>query len=219
MSLPPPREVDRALALPPGRVGYDLAAPRLLLHSFMPAQAYEALRTTGTLRCPPTPAEPPFPKAYAWMCEQYARRVPGEGQGPLLWAWARTRRRELVNSLSAGDVLVTLRVPRERVLLSDFDDWHAVINQYELHPREIDDEEACRRIDAFWDEREASGLMDEDIEEWPEPLRRRVLASWAQVFQIGPPPRVVQAVTSRFDATDVVDAVTLAGRPAPTSAP
>ena len=113
----------------------------------------------------------------------------GAEGGPLVWAWARIPRREL---------------------LSDFDDWHAVLNRWELHPRELDGDEADCRIDAFWADRDAASVGSARIEAWPDPLRRRVMASWAQVFEIGPPPRVVQAVTSRFDAADVVDAVTLA---------
>jgi hypothetical protein len=191
-------------------MGYDLAAPRLLLHSLMPAEAYETLRSTGTLRCDTSFSEQTFLPAYRWMYEEFARRRPAEAPGPLLWAWARIQRSALVDSLRHGggeDVLVTLRVPRERVLLSDFDDWHAVLNHWELHPRALDDAEADRRIDAFWEERDALGVGTSGIETWPEPLRLRVMASWSQVFEIGPPPRAVQAVTCRFDAGDVVDAV------------
>jgi hypothetical protein len=163
------------------------------------------------LRCDPAETEPDFAAAYRWMSEQYAERIGGPVV-PLLWAWARIPRRELLrlSGWTTGSVLVTLDVPRDRVLLSDFDDWHAVINLWELQPRDVDDAELDRRIEAFWVEREALGATGRDIGLWPADLRERVVASWeALVFDIGPPPRVVQAVVDRFEASEVVDAVVI----------
>ena len=177
----------------------------------MTVEAYEALRRSDVLRADAARAEPSYRLAYQWMRGEYERRIPGASGAPLVWAWARFRRRELIEQLGTEGthVLTTLRVPRERVLLSDFEDWHAVLNQWELHPRDMDEAEVDRRIDAFWDDMAALGTGRVPMGSWPAPLRRRVLASWDQVFQIGSPPRVVQAVIERIDAAEVVDAVVL----------
>src|SRR4051812_49170046 len=49
-----------ARAVPPGRGGYDLAADRLLLHTFTTREAFEDLGANGVLRADPSRAEPDF---------------------------------------------------------------------------------------------------------------------------------------------------------------
>ena len=44
-----PGGVEPARALPAGRIGYDLNADHLLLHTIQSAEAYQALRETGQL--------------------------------------------------------------------------------------------------------------------------------------------------------------------------
>jgi hypothetical protein len=65
------------------------------------------------------------------MYGQMDARLPTFGDGAI-WLWARIRRQELVElcGLAPGRVLLTCRVPRERVLLSHFGDWHAVLNRH-----------------------------------------------------------------------------------------
>jgi hypothetical protein len=78
-----------------------------------------------------------------------------------LWLWAKTNSRNLIGNakLARGEVLLTVRVPRVRVVLSHFDDWHTVLDrslEVPLLPGETY-EQWSPRVDAIrdaWDERE-----------------------------------------------------------------
>ncbi len=82
------------------------------------------------------------------MIRQANDRLQAHGESllwSLLWLWARTKRRALTGAYrcAIGDVLLTPRVDRRRVLLSDFSDWHPVPNdipEVRLLPGEADDE-------------------------------------------------------------------------------
>lgn len=122
--LPPARRLPPEAAVPPGRVGYDLSAPRLLLHTVIDQDGYETLRTTGVVRGDASRAHPDFAEAYAYMRAECARRLPACRGGPLLWAWARTTRAHLVTTVretarcrERPQVLLTCRVARERAPL------------------------------------------------------------------------------------------------------
>src|ERR1700722_21009523 len=78
-------------AVPAGRVGYDLDAGCLLLHTVQPAAALDVLHATGVLRGDPQLADADFADSYEWMYRRVARRVPTSREGAL-WLWARTRR-------------------------------------------------------------------------------------------------------------------------------
>lgn len=122
-------------AVLPGRIGYDLDADVLLLHTIQTAAALEELLTKGILWPDPALAESSWPDAYEWMCLMMAPRLPTSGEAAL-WLWARIGRVDLVGSCrrARGEVLLTCRVPRKRVLLSHFDEWHAVLNANVPHP-------------------------------------------------------------------------------------
>ena len=58
--------------MPPGRVGCDLDAGRLLLHTVESARAFDALITTGALRLDPALADADSADAYRF-CFQTPR--------------------------------------------------------------------------------------------------------------------------------------------------
>ena len=118
------------LLAPPFRVASDLDAPVLRLQTIQTPAAYEALRRNGILAGDPALGDADFAEAYDWMRWQMAARLPTSGDG-ILWLWAKTTYRDLVGNArhARGDVLLTVRVPRERVLLSHFGDWHTVLNR------------------------------------------------------------------------------------------
>lgn len=78
-------------ALPPGKVGYDLDASLLLLHTTQACEAFERLITRGVLHPDPALAEPGFGGAYEWMNRQMKERLLADGDGAL-WLWVRTTR-------------------------------------------------------------------------------------------------------------------------------
>jgi hypothetical protein len=193
--LPLARRLPPEAAVPPGRVGYDLTAPRLLLHTVIDENGYETLRATGIVRGDPSRSHPDFEDAYAFMRTEHARRVPGSTGGPLLWAWARTTRAHLIDTVrqtalwqERPQVLLTCRVPRERVLLSEFVAWHDGLND-SLNVDDLPPEAQEEAIDAFCKERHGNDLSELPLAQWPPVFRDRVLHSWQRIFDPSAYPR------------------------------
>lgn len=119
------------------------APPNFLLriYTFQTATALDALRRTGVLSCTReilkehsefigTCATDPWKwNAYDWMAEQMLARL-GMTVGTYpVWAWikkpsltGKERRR------NRGQFLITAIVPRKRLLISDYDQWHNCLN-------------------------------------------------------------------------------------------
>jgi hypothetical protein len=176
-------------AVPSGYIGYDIYAERLLLHTIQPGEAFEALLSTGQLVPDISLAVQEYTDAYNWMLRQMAARLATTGKGAI-WFWARTRRRHLVDSCrqAEGQVFLTCRVPRERVLLSHFIDWHDVLNT-RLHvptrPGESDEDYISRLDRAFEDfeaRKCAAGLSDTAVKCWPDDLRTEIEQSWEHIL-------------------------------------
>lgn len=81
--------------------------------------------------------------SYRWMAEQMKKRIgdPPEDVEFPVWAWYRwegkrkrpdMRTHGCCSEKGLPIVLLTLDVPDEKVLLSDFDYWHAVLNDGDL---------------------------------------------------------------------------------------
>lgn len=212
----PIRTARRADAVPPGRLGYDLAAPVLLLHTAQGAEAFEELLSTGRLVPDPAQAYPDYAEAYAWMLRQMELRLPTRGESAL-WLWAKIRRADLVSHCiwSGGQVLLTCRVPRERVLLSHHVDWHAVLDAFPNY-RELpgeDEEEADARIDAllddFYDRVKLAGLRHDELSAWPSELRQELESTWEPILDPANYGKAGtwQATVHELRAEDVVEAV------------
>ena len=96
----------------------------------------------GGLRADPERSleDHPFAFSYGWMVGQMERRVSPRPEGVVLpvWAWhsfwGRRRQPDLRVSNFTGydDFMVTFDIPDERVLLSDFELWHYVLNNWYL---------------------------------------------------------------------------------------
>jgi hypothetical protein len=135
---------------------HDISEALIPLHTIQSAESFGALLTNGMLRPDLALAEPPLhADGYDWMSRQMAARLPTFGDGAI-WLWARIRRQKPLElcGLAPGQVLLTCRVPRERVLLSHFGDWHAVLNRHPLiieHPDESDEAYGARLDRIFED--------------------------------------------------------------------
>ena len=212
----PIRTARRGAAVLPGRLPYDLSAPTLLLHTIQTAAAFEELLFAGRLVPDPAKAEPEFADAYSWMLRQMERRLPTRGQAAL-WLWARIRREDLLHHCrsSGGHVLLTCRIHRERVLLSQYDDWHAVLNgSPNVLPNqgESDDEYGSRLdsvLDEFYTRVEAAGASKRPPVDWPEELREEIESSWDSILNPANYPRTAywQATIHELRAEDIVEAV------------
>lgn len=200
---------------PPLRVVSDPTAEMLTMHSIQTADAYKSLVDDGVLAGESWRGEPEFQEAYSWMLRQMAHRdIPGP-RDRMTWLYVSTTRRELRwNARRArGEILLTVRVPRERLLISDLADWHAVLNRYLHVPLEPGDSEAT------WEERwtaldaEFSARADPyeslPLEQWPAGLRAELETSWEAIFDPATwaESRTLQATIRELHAEDVTRAV------------
>lgn len=200
---------------PPRRLAVDPSAEILTLHTIQTAQAYTELVETGRLVGEPHRGDPDFQDSYSWMLKQMAERnVPGP-RDAMLWLYAATTGRELrVNARRArGEVMLSVRVPRRRVLISDLADWHAVLNQY-LHVPLLPGES-----EEAWEKRWVA--LDDDftartehcssrpLAQWPEALRSELETSWEAIFDPATwvEGRTLQATLRELRAEDVLRAV------------
>lgn len=220
----PFRSAPPEQAIPPGRIGYDLDAPILLLHTIQTGVAYERLLSDGVLRPSPELAATEWPEAYAWMNRMMADRLPTTGDAAL-WLWARIRRYDLVSNCrrasrsSDPQVLLTCRIPRERVLLSQFDEWHSALNSalaVMVDPGETDESFESRfdeLTDAFIARLDDANVRNSPISEWPADLRAEAESSWECIFDRRRFDRrsYWQATVHDIRAEDVTDAVTIVG--------
>lgn len=107
--------------------------------------AYENMQKTGTLRADEAHlCDDTFLNAYSWMVRQMKMRIgnPPEGVRFPVWAWyqwegKRKRLDMRFHGRGWGEkgtpiVLLTVEVPENSVLLSDFDYWHHVLNDWDI---------------------------------------------------------------------------------------
>lgn len=197
-------------------MGYDISADRLLLHTIQTHEAFDTLLARGVLVPDNSMAEPLLADAYGWMSRQMAKRLGTQGDGAL-WFWARTKRQDLVERCrqARGEVLLTCEVPRERVLLSHFGDWHSVLNRSPHVPDvqgESDIEYEARLdgvLDAFEDRVRESGARRLGLQSWPEDLRVEIERSWETILDQSAYGlfEFWQGTTHRLCSDDVIEAV------------
>lgn len=203
-------------AVPAGTIGYDLDADTLLLHTFQTNAAFEELLKVGVLRQKPELADPWYPDAYDWMNRMMAARLPTSGN-TALWSWAKIRRRDLVTHCryGRGEVLLTCRIPRERVLLLHDSEWYSALNSTIAIPQlpgeteEDFDARWHRTYDDFNNRLRAAGADRSPVRQWPQDLRDEVEQSWECIFDRSyfGPKDYWEATVHEIYAGDVVEAV------------
>lgn len=181
------------------------------LVSFQSPGAWETLRRNGALRADPARAYPAFRPAYRWMMRRMRERLPGCRGGWPLWAWLVREGNPEPEPPEGPCVRLALAVPPERVLLSDFDGWHAVLNRVYLL---LSEEE-----DAAWEARLPCPPLWRAL---PLRFKKEVARSWSRTFDLDLMARSwwaegdqrIQAVLEEIKLEDVVD-VRFCGRMAP----
>ena len=175
--------------------------------TIQPVEVLVQLKEERVLHTVPSYIPKEFRHAYDWMRAQMKRRLPYyDGHYPW-WGW-HTPRPDLRGSghLPHGTqgVRLELQLDPAKVLLSDFDAWHAVLNRGYLGLSEAEDEAWYKRFEAAVPNRGA----------WPppEPWYSDILTSWERVFDLEalatseywqPGPRYVQATFETLSLTDV----------------
>ena len=218
----PSRSLDECV--PFGRQPFDIDADRVHAVTLLSGAAFQALTSSssvGPRRADlPTGTDlPEFAAAYDWMRWQMATKVSGYGGGFPIWLWVRITRRDLIGSLrasrrSAHDThVVTVSVPRDRVLMTDYMAWHDVLNGMPGLPvrcpvcarRYCDAPECLDRWYDDWSDAWQARTPKDDRGgalpwwNWSVPLREELFASWATVKDVRP-RWPVQGCVERLEA-------------------
>ena len=164
----------------------------MIVWSNVTVDAWNELQQKGFLRATRQNVEADFMLAYVWMAEQMEHRLttprPSKDTMPIWvwWQWWSDRRRPDLRAsghLPKGTrgVRIECKVQDERVLLSDFELWHFVLNYGYLPKTEEEDEE-------FDEELTAAGLSLTGCS-LGNPLpnaeyRQRIEQSWERIFDL-----------------------------------
>lgn len=112
---------------------------------------YDLLQKTGIYHCDPDLSENPeeaFRKAYAWMHAKMEIQIgpAPEGVTDPVWAWhtwvGNRRKPDFRTSLFRNSMdcyLMEIEVPDDEVLLTDYNDWHYVLNEWWYHDEDPDE--------------------------------------------------------------------------------
>lgn len=155
----------------------------MVIWTLQPEAAYNQAMETGVYTC--DPEQCPMPElfdAYRWLSKQMEKRIgpAPEGVEFPIWAW-HTRgwwrskpdlRTERWNCGPGNEdyVLLTLDVPDDQVLLSDFDSWHMVLNCQPITRSEEEFDEMWEELDGMSTSEKAAYLSK----------------NWERVFNITP---------------------------------
>lgn len=120
----------------------------LRLYTIQPQALWDTLQKEGITRVDSWRTEKDFSQAYQWLKLQMKKRVRGYRGGDLFWAWAeKPPFEEYYQWGNPGEpkVCLELLIPKKRVLLSDFDLWHHVLNGWYLCLSEKESERLWKR--------------------------------------------------------------------------
>jgi Domain of unknown function (DUF3841) len=150
--------------------------------------AVTQLERTGVLRCSPQYVDEHCRAPYGWMCEQMRGRIPdGPPEAWPVWAWYQWegQARAMPDLRATGHlpkgssgVRLELEVDPGKVLLSDFELWHYVLNYWYL-PTSVS--EGAR----FERELESKDLSFFKSSPLPDSESHgRIVASWGKIFDL-----------------------------------
>lgn len=150
----------------------------------------ECLRRDGVWRADPAYVEEESWSApYRWMTDQLRNRIgpPPRGVRTPVWVWRQWRSRDkpLPDLRSRGHlppgeagVRLELDVAPERLLLSDFEQWHYVLNYWYL-PRSVPDSTQFEKLVR------SRGMSYYRTKPLPDPgLHAQIVASWDRCFDL-----------------------------------
>jgi hypothetical protein len=145
----------------------------------MTPEFYDVLLQNGVIRGSEEYVWEEFAEAYKWMIEQMTQRIPGFTGGYPIWAWVREEDCDWqgMRHQQLDRVVIHWQAPRDQVLLSDFDGWHAVTNAHFLSRNEAEE--------AAWDtELEQRGISFHEAAHsaLPTDIQTRIETSWQRVF-------------------------------------
>lgn len=156
----------------------------MILWTVQDMAAWERLRQQGVLRTDGRRSQVYYRHAYRWMAEQMRMRLPPSHARFPLWGWRQWQgmRRARPDLRASGHLVkgttgvrIEFEIAEDRVLLSDFDAWHCVLNRCFLSLWEEEEE-------AFADRLKRAGVR------WawpyPAPFHSEIISSWQNIFNL-----------------------------------
>lgn len=159
----------------------------------LPEVTYNKLVAYGSLTADKRYANEYFKDPYTWMAEQMRKRLPDPPKEDLfpIWVWKKwssysdkpdLRCSHLLHPKTPG-ILLELDVPEEDVLLSDFDDWHSILNRGPNSATEKEWDDFYIKAGKILGDTPV-GIFDEG---YPKELKDIVLESWENIFDLTTP--------------------------------
>lgn len=151
-------------------------------------EIYEQLQRDGVAYCtkPVWSDDEKFMKAYRWMVDQMRQRI---GEPPIkgieypMWAWyqynsAKSNKppRSPLDIQEGLSVYMEIEIPDNEVLLSDFMNWHNVLNQWPLTN--------WKRINKKTDLLEKEAGKSLDFDDYPVEIQKEIEKSWEAIFDL-----------------------------------
>ena len=154
----------------------------MILWTIQPEEIWDLLQREGMYRCDPAQIDPDFVDAYDWLVKRMKEKIglPPEGVEYPVWGWyiqnGEHKKPDLRSERwcygNGGETYacIEIEIPDEDVLLSDFDEWHCVLNRFLVS----DTEEEGEQQDAYY-------------ETLPEDEKRSYMEkNWERIFDISP---------------------------------
>ena len=149
---------------------------------------------------------PEFEPAYLWMVDRMREQISGfSGELPV-WAWVKRPSSKPLEHDRGPTVRITALVPRRRMVLSDFDDWHSPLAGWQLSLTEAQHVES-----------ESTGI-------WNNPSLAHHRENWRHVFDLRPKTaaeiawrgagRIIQACIDRIFVQEITQTRHMRLRPA-----
>ncbi|MCU7667645.1 DUF3841 domain-containing protein [Bacillus thuringiensis] len=104
-------------------------------------EAYNELEKNGYLMGVKKFIYTDFLPSYQWMIEQMDKRINNNGSFPI-WLWNKKPNLNEEGHFPKGtkSVCLTVEIPDDNILLSDFDTWHYILNNWFLPLSEEEDD-------------------------------------------------------------------------------
>ena len=151
-------------------------------------EIYEQLQRDRVAYCtkPAWSDDEKFMKAYLWMADEMRQRI---GEPPIkdikypMWAWyqynstkSKKPPRSYLDIQEGVSAYMEIEIPDNEVLLSDFCNWHNVLNQYPLTN--------WKRIDKKTDLLEKEAGKSLDFDDYPLEIQKEIEKSWEAIFDL-----------------------------------
>jgi len=161
---------------------------KMLLWTIQPKETWARAEESGVLECNELHVDADkaidswFRPAYDWMVGQLDQRVKNYPCHKYpIWAWFHPKpdlRRSGHLPRGTSGVRVEFLVSSDRVLLSDFEAWHAVLNCWYLSLSEEENDN--------WDIRCKRAGIKIGWENWPlpSPFKEEITRSWERIFDL-----------------------------------